>query len=196
MPDYGIVISELVTSSGYLRLPLHLADVVTTRTLQVIADRQARVQRLVGRYSNNAPSGESGSLELTLPSEGPGLEVRSWFSNGVDFLQVADRYSRSTGSGSLQSVRLYPAISSEDGNKLRLRAIFTTRHSPKSGLTVAQIDGVPQLFGEATESWDNVDQLTYGGQPLDEFIFQADSGVDSATMSIPGLRVTMTKERN
>ncbi|KAJ9623791.1 hypothetical protein H2204_011083 [Knufia peltigerae] len=197
VPDYGIVISELVASSGDLPLPPRLADIVTTRTLQVIADRQARMQRLVGWYHRRSAattSVESDSLQLVVPSEGPGLEVRRWFSNGIDFLQVADDYSRSTGSGSLLSVRLYPAILSEDGRELRLRAVFLTDHSPKSGLTVAQMGGVPQLFGQATEAWDNVDQLTYGGQALDEFIFQVDSIVDAVTVRIPGLRVTMTKD--
>ncbi|OQV08687.1 hypothetical protein CLAIMM_12915 [Cladophialophora immunda] len=197
VPDFGIVISELVAASDTAgELPLRLADVVTTHTLRTISDRQAQTRELLGWYGTanvtNATTGGS-TLELTLPSKGPGLEVRSWVSNGVDFLQVANEYSRSTGSGSLQSVRLYPAIIGQGGEELRYRAVFLTEDSPESGLSIAQSQGIPRLFGQATEAWDNVDVLTYGGQPLDEFIFEVGPESRVASVNVPGLRVTMAK---
>ncbi|KAH0847412.1 hypothetical protein AYO21_03681 [Fonsecaea monophora] len=197
VPDFGIVISELVAASEPAsELPLRLADVVTAHTLRTISSRQAQTRGLLGWYSSanvtNATAGGS-TLELTLPSNGPGLEIRNWVSYGVDFLQVANDYSRVSGSGTLKSVRLYPAIIDRGGKELRYRAVFLTESSPESGLSITHSKGIPRLFGQATEAWDDVDQLTYGGQPLDEFIFKVGRESRVASVHVPGLRVTMAK---
>ncbi|EXJ82747.1 hypothetical protein A1O3_06562 [Capronia epimyces CBS 606.96] len=195
VPDYGIVISVLVASAETAgALPGRLTDLVTFKVLREVAAREES-QRFTGRYVSNSTTGQEpdSAVELQVNAEEPGLKIRSWISNGVDFLETADAYARSTDSGALQSVHLYPSICKTVDECLTYRAVFKTAREPASPLSIAEVGGVPQLFDQATGAWIAVDQLTYGKQPLDEFVFETDSEGRVIGVSNPGLRVKMAR---
>lgn len=158
IPDYGISFSVLTVGKDS-HLGLKLADVIKDTVLAGVATaaREQSAQQFAGRYEI---TDQPGNLLIIAVDEKPGLVIREWKSNSIDFLQVAQDYAASTGSG-LQSVRLYPTgISNCD--QVIFRAVYnTTSGTSQSG-----------LFERGYQAWEGVDQLVYGQRPLDEFVFE------------------------
>jgi hypothetical protein len=176
IPDYGVAFSVL-TAGKDNRLVLRLADVIKDTVLKHVATaaKEQSSERFAGRYEGSNKAGDA----LVIAVDGkPGLVIQEWKSNSVDFLQVAQDYASDTGSGSLESVRLYPTgISNKD--QVIFRAVYniTTSQRSQSG-----------LFEGGYQAWGSVDQLVYGQQPLDEFVFEVDDDQLATQVECKGLR--------
>lgn len=133
IPDYGVTFSVLTAGKDNC-LVSKLADVIEDTALKGVATaaREQSAQQFAGRYEG---SNQPGDLLVIAVDEMPGLVIREWKSNSIDFLQVAQDYATSTGGGLLQSVRLYPTgISNRDQVIFRAAYNTTTSGISQSGL--------------------------------------------------------------
>ncbi|KAK4870333.1 hypothetical protein LT330_005387 [Penicillium expansum] len=130
---YGVTFSVLTAGKDNC-LVSKLADVIEDTALKGVATaaREQSAQQFAGRYEG---SNQPGDLLVIAVDEMPGLVIREWKSNSIDFLQVAQDYATSTGGGLLQSVRLYPTgISNRDQVIFRAAYNTTTSGISQSGL--------------------------------------------------------------
>ncbi|KAJ5832048.1 hypothetical protein N7474_000359 [Penicillium riverlandense] len=185
VPDYGMVFSVL-TAGPDSNLVINAAEIVRQNimpALEAAARKQAKTQ-YEGKYCLSS-GGQMTDLIALSVDDGTGLLVDKWISNGQDFLAIASQYAEDTGSGPLQTVRLYPTELQAAG-KVAFRAVFNT----SGGRTGA---GAPRLFSPGVEAWSSVDNLVYGQKPMDLFLFDIDFHGVARTVECSGLRKVLPK---
>ncbi|KAJ5620773.1 hypothetical protein N7510_004757 [Penicillium lagena] len=185
VPDYDIVFSVL-TAGPDSNLVINAAEIVRQNimpALEEAARKQAKTQ-YEGEYCLSSDGQMTDLIALSV-DDGTGLLVDKWISNGRDFLAIASQYAENTGSGALQTVRLYPSEFRTSG-KVAFRAVFNTSYPRTSG-------GTPRLFSPGLEAWSSVDNLIYGQKPMDLFLFKIDSHGVAQTVECSGLRKVLPK---
>ncbi|KAL7267962.1 hypothetical protein RUND412_009431, partial [Rhizina undulata] len=167
VPDYNIaaiflvagnsaVLTELITElfvgfATYVIPPIDTIALAETKKLYA------------GSYSD---SSTNSSLTLIADDDGPGIRVVDWVNRGVDFLSVLGDYYQ-LGSPENFEVRMYPT-GLNAGGKYPWR--FDINLVP--ALEKKDIQSTP--FGELC--FGDVDTMAWGGQPLNELVFDIDQG--------------------
>lgn len=183
IPDYEVVFSVL-TAGPANHLVLDAAEIVRQEIMPLLdsAARQQAEQQFAAEYC--LPSHDGADLLRLTIDDGPGLLVDKWTSNGLDFLEIASQYAVSTGSGPLQTIRLYPAGLQGKG-KVAFRAAFNTSDPSPSDAA--------GIFSPGVASWGSVDNLVYGQKPMDLFLFGVDADGTAQTVENSGMRKVLTR---
>ena len=161
------------------------AEIVRQNIIPVLdaaAREQARSQ-YVGDYCVSLHGNVTDRITLTIDG-GPGLLVSKWISNGQDYLSVASQYAISTGSGPLESIRIYPT-GLETSGIIAFRAAFKTSNPSPSDAS--------GIFSPGADVWGSVDSLVYGQKPVDLFLFTVDSKGVAQTVECSALRKVLPK---
>lgn len=183
VPEFDIAASILYAGPDAGKAIDTASEVVLQAFLPAL-DKTAQsqtAQRFSGRYVSSDK--KNSSLVLTTDAQ-PGLLVKQWLSNGVDVQAAAQAYADSTQGGRIQSMRLYPMISSP--NRVSFRAVFET-------VPVGFDPAVPQILKAEAGQWAQVDQLMYGGISVDDFVFQLDGKGVATSVQPRVLRDTLKR---
>ncbi|CRG82772.1 hypothetical protein PISL3812_00118 [Talaromyces islandicus] len=197
VPDYGMTLSMLSAGpESSVSTQMALATTVLkaiTRGFEAAGKSEANVT-YAGTYIN-AETNSSISLGIDDQS---GLLVQSWIMNGQDILETypmitgASSASGETGglsSSTYLSIRLYPTgLQSNDSDAWR--AVYNT-------VEPAEIPAEDELFfflQFACHSWELIDNLVYGYNSLDAFIFGFNNSSNIASSITPrAFRQTLTR---
>lgn len=179
VPDFNIgyaVLAADTTGAPDLNAYVDVIGDVMQEALFKTAALQAQ-EAFAGSYGP-VQSGLNSSMNIKVDAE-PGMTVTSLVNNGVD---VVDAIARRKGiTGSAVSFRLYPT-NLRSGSRMAFRAVFQNKDQFEDS-------GTPTC-----ESWLNVDQIVYGSEALDEFIFDLEEDGRAKGVEIPALRVTLGKK--
>lgn len=179
IPNYDVVFSVL-TAGPDNNLVSNTAEIVRSEIMPLLdsAAREQAKQQYAAEYCLSMQD-RTGLLRLIV-DDGPGLLVEKWTTNGLDFLEIASQYAVNTGSGPLQTIRLYPAGLQDEG-KVAFRAAFNTSDPSPSDAA--------GIFSPGVASWASVDNLVYGQKPMDLFIFDG----KAQTVENSGMRQVLTR---
>ncbi|KAL3476519.1 beta-lactamase/transpeptidase-like protein [Aspergillus californicus] len=177
VPDFGVGFAIL---SADTQEPADLnahADIIGDVTLEAIittATLQAG-QNFGGSYN---ASHLNSSINIAY-DDLPGLFIDEFISNGTDFRETLAGLAGVSDPSDL-SIRLYPS-QLVDGSSARqaFRAVF-------QDITELADNDTPTCV-----SWMDLDKFRYGGQPLDEFVFEIDGSGGAVNVRIPALRVEL-----
>jgi len=144
------------------------------------AAKEESKQRYAGVYEATGTEGLNSSITV-VTDERNALSVTSWISNGTDFFTTLAGLENNNGT---LSIRLYPTGLTSN-SRYAFRAVYETL--PRI------VDTGLLGLGDCT-NWFGVDSPSYGGVPLDEFIFHYGSGGEVTGLEIRALRATLTKK--
>lgn len=195
--DYGFGFTVLTAG------PSDAVDPLTEAILSVFlpaleeAARDEAAAVYVGDFSTPANATAGGRLVLTM-DDGPGLRLSELRSNGSDMitglLALRGLWTGSTG-GAEPDLRLYPAGISETvsgvyGASVRedWRLVIETEPVPSISELPSQ-----KVYDKVCSTWMAHDILSYGGQPVDRFVFLK-KGSEVVGIEVPFLRLTMAKQ--
>ncbi|KAH8897987.1 beta-lactamase/transpeptidase-like protein [Thozetella sp. PMI_491] len=187
LPDYGIGITVLLAGPEVPgNAHFTLADILGTRLLPALeqAAREQAEAKYGGIYRSETLNS---SLEIRTQPDRPGLGIFNWVSNGTDM-----EYISMALQGGYQpansTVRLYPTgleSTKDDGSKrISFKATFEDPSAPSRP---------NDMFSTDCGTWVAFTGVTYGSQPLDEFIFNIDKDGKVLGVESPALRVTLKK---
>lgn len=184
IPDYDVVFSVLAAGIDN-SLVSNVAEVVRLNIMPIldIAAREQANAQYVGDYCLSSGGRVTDRITLSIDG-GPGLLVDEWISNGQDFLAVVSNFALSTGSGALQTIRLYPTGLEVPG-KIAFRATFNTSDPSPSDAA--------GLFSPGLESWGSVDNYVYGQKPMDLFLFNLDPRGVARAVECSAMRKVLPK---
>lgn len=140
-----------------------------------------------GVYSSN--SGLNSSLTISTNSSKPGLGIGPWISNGTDMVDYGLRLNTGSSTpGAQPEVRLYyskrEAVAADGSKRQAFKAVFEdTGFPPTEG----------KMFSTDCASWLALTGVTYGAQPLDEFVFNLDPSGNVVSLENVALRDTLYK---
>lgn len=179
IPDYGVIFSVLVAGPD-IYLVSNAAEIVRQNIMPVLdaAAREQAKSQYVGDYCVSSHGNITDHMTLSI-DQGPGILIENWISNGQDLLAAASNYAVSTGSGPLQTLRIYPT-GLETPGKVAFRAAFNTSDPSPSDAS--------GIFSPGVDAWGDVDSLVYGQKPTDLFLFQVDSHGIAQTIECSALR--------
>ena len=177
VPEYSIGITILVAGSSPAIQWLENKVLNATAAFAEQAARRQIEERYVGLYLS-AEINSSLSLKV---EGGSGLVIKSWISNGTDFLLeytdllTGDRHSESTA-------QLVPAgLHTGSSGEIWRATIVPTIRERSSVIAGCMIN--------------DVDSLLYGDRSLQEFIFLTDDDGAVAAIHLPALRISLTKSQ-
>jgi hypothetical protein len=188
LPDYGVGFSVLIAGPNIPgNTNFNLADVLGTQLVPALeaAAREQANNRYAGNYVDTT---RNSSLRLTTQADRPGLGIEGWISNGTDMETVA--VALSAGYTPVKpTIRLYPTgleTKRSDGSKrVAFKATFEDEDSPARPNS---------MFSTDCGSWVTLTSVTYGSQPLDQFVFEVDAQDRVVSIGSPALREAMQKQ--
>jgi hypothetical protein len=141
-----------------------------------------------GTYSSN--DNINSSLVVSTDPTKPGLGVGPWISNGTDMVNMALRLqSGSKSPANTPEVRLYwtglESVAADGSKRQAFKAVFED-----TGFTLPD---QPKMFSTNCAAWLSQTGTTYGGLPLDEFVFHLDPAGKVVGIENLGLRTTLSK---
>ncbi|KAL8808562.1 MAG: hypothetical protein Q9223_003982 [Gallowayella weberi] len=178
IPEYDLGI--VVLAAGDRRALPWLREEIL-KTLVPAVEQVARDQaahRITGSYvSADSAINSSVSIEV----EGcHRLVVRSWISNGTDFLATYTALlSQKNESGRMQ---LTPAMIERGKNGEVWRSQFVQDRFSSEGII-------------NTNLIEDVDTMTYGSRSVDEFVFELDASGNAVELDLPAFRITLKREK-
>jgi len=188
LPDYSAGFTVLLASPN---LPgnanFNMADIIGSHLVPAFeaAAREQATAKFGGEYRNDETNS---SLKLTTQPDRPGLGIENWKSNGTD-MQTAAVVLAAGYAPVSPTIRLYPTgleTSLENGGKkVAFKATFEDGNLPSRGSE--------SMFSTDCGSWVTLTGVTYGSQPLDQFVFEVDKGGKVVSLESPALRVVMGK---
>ncbi|KAJ5811339.1 hypothetical protein N7474_007640 [Penicillium riverlandense] len=171
IPDYGLTVSMI--SAGQ-------ASSVTTQLGLANQDPQALSERLRG----------SCSIKLGIDDQS-GLHVQSWVMNGQDILEdypIIASFGSEPSSSSYLSVRLFPT-----GLQSKVSSAWRAVYNTLPPAAVPEEDAL-FILQVGCQSWETIDNLVYGYNALDDFVFGLNSSGDAAISITPrAFRQTLTR---
>ena len=201
LDQYGVG-AVLLTAGGRVNEALNpLTDAVLASFVPAIEEAtREEADAYKGSYNASDASGVDGSMVVEL-DEGPGLRLLNLSRNGSDILEgirtVWD--AQVVNPGNLSSeFRLYPAdivnettvavggdqvpVVEEDW-RMQLDALPVGLETELPGTS-------EQPFSEWCASWQTIDSLYYGGEPVDRFVFVREKGNGNVlSVRVPFLRM-------
>jgi hypothetical protein len=187
LPDYDIGFSIMIAGA---EIPgntnFNLADILggyLVPALEASAREQAHA-KFAGEYVDET---RNSSLVITTQEDRPGLGVDRWISNSTDMRTVAV-VLQSGYSPVDPSVRLYPAgletVRPDGSKRVAFKAVFEDLNLP------ARPDS---MFSTDCGTWVSFTGVTYGTQPLDQFVFEVDAKGNVVSIESLALRSVMKK---
>ena len=184
LPDYGFGFVVLVAGPGTFVVNT-LAEAVLSHAFPAVEAVGRHSMQSLG-YTGRFSAGNDDWIEIA-QDDGPGLMIKAWRSNGVDFMDTANK----TNPG-ITRLALYPAeVLSADGKAEDWRGVVEYGDLPMSSLAL----GTKGVWADQCFSWFLADRLHYGGQGVDKLVFRKkrkDGRV--VAVEIPSLRVVLTRE--
>lgn len=186
IPDYGLTLSMVSAGPGSsLLTQLGLATEVLqplVRGFEAAGKTEANVT-YAGTYANHYTNS---SIKLGVDDQS-GLHVQSWIMNGQDILETypiiasfGSGSSSASGSSTYVSVRLFPTeLQSNDSSAWR--AVYNTVPPAE----VPEEDKLSFILQFSCHSWELIDNLVYGYNALDDFVFTLNDSGDAATSITP-----------
>lgn len=207
IPDYNVAVAILTAGPGE-GVVNFVADTVVQTLLPTLG--AAAKDQALRKFGGTYVSGTMINSSLTLGVDsGPGLIIEKWISNDTDFLAAAQVYSQATGGGTIKSLRLYPTNLSSPVHANQSSESVSTNETDGTAATnmtmvafravfefLTEERNTPRIFDTDTNTWDKVDQLTYGNLAVDEFVFSLrGSGDDGEVVAVDpmALRITLQK---
>jgi hypothetical protein len=143
----------------------------------------------IARSSSGNGTNSNSSLTISTDSNKPGLGVGPWTSDGTDMVAAAIKLQSGSDSAPLRAeARLYytqlESKTSDGGVRQSWKAVFEDTGGPAAG---------QQLWSTDCGAWVGVTGITYASLPLDEFIFNIDSGGKVVSVENLALRLTYYK---
>jgi hypothetical protein len=111
---------------------------------------------------------------------GPGVHVKQWISNGIDFMNIEIQV--------IHDARLYPAQLTHHENG-------TTYHAFRAELSKARFPDNPDLWPEYLDDWYVVDDGRYDNLATDAFIIGIDGNDIVQSIHVDALKVTMYRAK-
>ncbi|AEO69810.1 uncharacterized protein THITE_2056623 [Thermothielavioides terrestris NRRL 8126] len=193
LPDYdaGFVIlaaGEAIPGNNNF----NLADVVGARLVPALeaAAREQADAKFAGQYIDE-DAGANSSLRLTTQADRPGLGIEGWVSNGTDMQTIAVVLQGGYAPVN-PSIRLYPTgleTARPDGSRrVAYKAVFEDLNLPAR-------DPATSMFSTDCGTWVSFTGVTYGTQPLDQFVFEIDETGAVVSIENLALRSVMKKRR-
>jgi hypothetical protein len=192
LPDYGVGFSVLGAGediAGDEGFEWDLADLVGARLVPALeaAAREEAEGRFAGEYVDEG--NVLSRLRLTTQGDRPGLGVEDWVSNGTDMMTVAV-VMQAGYAPVTPSVRLYPAgletVRGDGSRKVAFKAVFEDLNLP------AREGG---MFSSDCGTWASFAGVTYGTQPLDQFVLEVDREGGVLSIESVALRSVMSRRR-
>jgi hypothetical protein len=186
LPDYDAGFSVLIAGPN---IPgnsnFNLADIIGAQIVPALeaAAREQAEAKFAGEYR----AGNTSSLRLTTQPDRPGLGIENWVSNGTDMQTIAvvlaGGYTPVT-----PSIRLYPTgletVRADGSRRVAFKALFEDVGLPNH-------EGA--MFSTDCGSWVSLTGVTYGTQPLDQFVFEVDGRGAVVSLENLALRVVMKR---
>lgn len=195
IPDYGISMSILSAGPGSsVAVQMSLATTVlkaVTRGFEAAGKAEANVT-YAGTYTN---AQTNSSLSLAIDDQS-GLVVERWIMNGQDIMETypsiaagSSSSSETDSSSSYLSIRLYPTgLKSNDSEAWR--AVYNTVDPSE----VPAEDEMFFMLQFACHSWELIDNVVYGYNALDNFVFGFSNSSSVASSITPrAFRQTLTR---
>lgn len=177
VPEFDLGFTVLV--AGEYEALKWLDNEVVTKVfggIETIA-REQTSENFAGLYRAD---GIDSSIELEV-NGGSGLIVKSWLSNGTDFLAEYVFLKTSKRGAEQGRVQLIPVKTRDSKGGERWRASFV----PPLTETKVPIDGC---------MINDVDSLMYGGESLEELVFLRDGNGKATGIELPALRITLHRD--
>lgn len=186
--DLGLI----VLCAGALEGAPVLAELIADAFIPV-AEAVAREEadnNYVGRYLAADMTKLNSSIEIATEIVRPGLEIKSWISNGTDVFTTYGNVALGLPRNKV-SIRLYPTglltPLGEGGEEVAWRAVM----EPK--MENADSAGTNLFMGNCL-SWVGVDAYRYGSVALDEFLFVVGKDGKATSVEPRALRVRLEKQ--
>ena len=183
LPGYGFGVVVLVAGPG-VRAVNTLAEAALAHAFPAVEAAGRHSMQSLG-YTGRFSAGKDSWIEI-VQDDGPGLVIKAWWSNGLDFVRAVN-----TAVGTVRWA-LYPAeVVSADGTAEDWREVV---ESPDALMSSPALGTKGVWEGECV-SWAQVDRGHYGGQGLDKLVFRKkrrDGRV--VAVEIPFLRMVLTRE--
>ncbi|KAK4234246.1 beta-lactamase/transpeptidase-like protein [Achaetomium macrosporum] len=193
LPDYDAGFTVLIAGEDIPgNANFNLADVVGAALVPALeaAAREQAEAKFAGDYVGDAVGGSS-SLKLTTQSDRPGLGIENWVSNGTDMQTIAVVLQGGYAPVN-PSIRLYPAgletVRKDGSRKVAFKAVLEDLNLPAR-------DPAQSMFSTDCGTWVSFTGVTYGTQPLDQFVFEVDARGAVVSIENLALRAVMKKRR-
>lgn len=190
LPDYGVGFSVLMAGEDIPgNANFGLADALGAQLLPALeaAAREQAEGKFAGEYVDEG--NVLSRLRLTTQVDRPGLGVEGWVSNGTDMMTVA--VVMQGGYAPVEpSVRLYPTgletVRGDGSRKVAFKGVFEDLNLPAREGT---------MFSTDCGTWVSFTGVTYGTQPLDQFVFDVDAEGEVLSIESLALRSVMKRRR-
>ncbi|KAJ5591594.1 uncharacterized protein N7459_001963 [Penicillium hispanicum] len=192
IPDYGLTVSILSAGpQSNVGIQFGLATKVLqplVRAFETAGKEEATVS-YAGTYANKETNS---TIKLGIDNQS-GLVVESWVMNGRDIKETYPAIASVSSNPPLSqylSIRLFPA-GLQSSNLSAWRAVFDTL-APAG---VPQEDEQVFILQFACNSWETIDNVVYGYNALDDFVFELESrnGTVAASITPRAFRQTLTR---
>ncbi len=189
MPDYDVGFSVLIAGDNIPgNTNFNLADILGAQLVPALeaAAREQAEATFSGDYVDDA---QRSWLRLTTQVDRPGLGIEGWVSNMTDMQTIAVVMQGGYSPVS-PSIRLYPTgleTTRADGSRrVAFKAVFEDLNLPaRTGA----------MFSTDCGTWVSFTGVTYGTQPLDQFVFEVDARGAVVSIESLGLRSVMKRRR-
>lgn len=157
------------------------------------AARDEAAAAYVGNFSTPADAATEGRLVLTM-DDGPGLRLSELSSNSSDMiaglLGLRGLWWGSIGSAE-PDLRIYPTGISETVSGALVREDWRLVIEPPLVPSISELPS-QKVYDKVCTTWMGHDIMSYGGQPVDRFVFLKEEG-EVVGIEVPFLRLTMAK---
>ncbi|KAL4895173.1 beta-lactamase/transpeptidase-like protein [Aspergillus ambiguus] len=192
IPDYGLTVSIL---SAGPQSNVGIQFGLATKVLQLLvrafeaAGKEEATVSYAGTYANKETNS---TIKLGIDNQS-GLVVESWVMNGRDIKETYPAIASVSSNPPLSqylSIRLFPT-GLQSSTSSAWRAVFDTL-APAG---VPQEDEQVFILQFACNSWETIDNVVYGYNALDDFVFELEprSGTVAASITPRAFRQTLTR---
>lgn len=191
--DYGFGFTVLTAGPFGAISPLTEAMLSVFLPALEEAARAEAAATYVGNFSTPANATTGGRLVLTM-DDGPGLRLSELSRNSSDMiaglLALRGLWAGSIGSAE-PDLRIYPTGISDASGAL-VREDWRLVIEPLLAPSISELPS-QKAYDKVCTTWMAHDILSYGGQPVDRFVF-VKKGSEVVGIEVPFLRLTMAKQ--
>ncbi|KAL4884926.1 beta-lactamase/transpeptidase-like protein [Aspergillus karnatakaensis] len=193
LPDFDAGFSVIAAKSDPLTRPaqtqLVIQQVANAVVPALFAQGNAELERNYAGTYVSTTEGLNSSITIAAPKRGaPGLVITNWISNGTDITKLVPAIFNAPTVD--WEYRLRPAIplSGESG-----QAVFRAASVPGPAIAVSKDQTLFTGFYQA-DDFSNLGQIQYGGQPLNQLVFDVGEDGDAVALTPAAWRVTLEKQ--
>ena len=178
IPEYDLGITVLVAGDG--KAESWIEELLLSKLIPKVESitRYQTKEKYADRYHAPAHLGINSSITLEVDGAS-GLVVKSWISNGTNFLDKYTQLSKGTDKGRVQ---LVPSKINR-GNLGEVWKVMFAEPDLKRGRAIENC-----LI-------DDIDSIMYGGRSLEEFVFHRNENGVVESVELPAFRITLQKNK-